>query len=93
MDIRHPLTPLDEQLLDWCEHGGLSSHILLTKSDKLAFGASSKTFRDVQHILKNHYPQASVQLFSALRRIGVKEAHAQLDKWLYDDFPEQKQED
>lgn len=86
MDIRHPLTPLDEQLLDWCEHGNLSSHILLTKSDKLPFGARSKTLRDVQRVLKNHYPQASVQLFSALRRTGVEDAHAQLDRWLYDEF-------
>jgi GTP-binding protein len=88
MDIRHPLTPLDEQLLDWCEYADLSSHILLTKSDKLSFSASSKILRDVQHVLKNHYPQASTQLFSALRRTGVKEAHAQLDKWLYDDLIE-----
>jgi GTP-binding protein len=85
MDIRHPLTTLDKQLLEWCEYADLSSHILLTKSDKLSFGACSKTLRDVQHVLKNHYPRASVQLFSALRQIGVKEAHAQLDKWLYDD--------
>jgi GTP-binding protein len=85
MDIRHPLTLLDEQLLDWCEHGDLSSHILLTKSDKLSFGASSKTLTEVQHVLKNHYPHASAQLFSALRRIGIKEAHAQLDQWLYSD--------
>lgn len=89
MDIRHPLTTLDEQLLNWCEHGDLSSHILLTKSDKLSFGASSKILRNVQQVLKNHYPQASVQLFSALRRTGVKEAHAQLDKWLYVNFCDQ----
>lgn len=38
MDIRHPLTPLDQQLLDWCAVRGLAVHILLTKADKLSRG-------------------------------------------------------
>jgi len=36
MDTRHPLTPLDEQMLDWFMPTGKPVHILLTKSDKLS---------------------------------------------------------
>src|SRR4030065_2567562 len=43
MDTRHPLTPLDEQMLDWFMPTGKPVHILLTTSDKLSRQQSSKT--------------------------------------------------
>ena len=36
MDIRHPLTDMDRQLLDGCAARELPAHILLTKADKSA---------------------------------------------------------
>jgi GTP-binding protein len=42
-DIRHPLKFFDEQMLHWAKDGELPVHILLTKADKLKYGAS-KTF-------------------------------------------------
>src|SRR5262245_26063014 len=34
MDARHPLTPLDRQLLQWLRNAGRPAHLLLTKADK-----------------------------------------------------------
>lgn len=39
-DIRHPLKFFDEQMLHWAKDGELPVHILLTKADKLKYGAS-----------------------------------------------------
>lgn len=82
MDIRHPLTPLDQQLLGWCAARGLAVHILLTKADKLSRGAAMTVRQQVDKTLRIDYPQTSAQLFSALTRLGVAEAHQQLDEWL-----------
>ena len=82
MDIRHPLTPLDQQLLGWCAIRGLAVHILLTKADKLSRGAAMTVRQQVEKTLRTDYPQTSAQLFSALTRLGVAEAHQRLDEWL-----------
>jgi GTP-binding protein len=82
MDIRHPLTPLDRQLLDWCRRRRLPVHILLTKADKLKRGAALATLQIVQRQLAAGYPQVSLQLFSAIEGTGLDEAHARLDEWL-----------
>ena len=82
MDIRHPLTPLDRQLLDGCAHRQLPAHILLTKADKLGRGAARTALQQVQKTLQTDYPRTSAQLFSAPTALGVDEAHARLDEWL-----------
>ena len=82
MDIRHPFTPLDRQLLDWCRRRRLPVHILLTKADKLKRGAALTTLQTVQRRLAADYPQVSLQLFSAIEGTGLKQAHARLDEWL-----------
>jgi len=82
MDIRHPLTPLDRQLLDGCAHRQLPAHILLTKADKLGRGAAQTALQQVQKALNRDYPLTSAQLFSAPTALGVDEAHARLDEWL-----------
>lgn len=82
MDVRHPLIELDHQLLQWCEQRSLASHVLLTKADKLKRGAALATLHQVDKDLQRHYPHASAQLFSALTRLGIIEAHRKLDQWL-----------
>lgn len=82
MDIRHPLTVMDRQLLETCAYRHLPVHILLTKADKLSRGAAQTALRPVQVTLGTDYPQASAQLFSALNGQGVAEVHARLDEWL-----------
>ena len=82
MDIRHPLTALDRQLLDNCAHRQLPAHILLTKADKLGRGAARTVLQQVQKTLKTDYPRTSAQLFSAPTGLGIDEAQARLDEWL-----------
>lgn len=82
MDIRHPLTSLDQRMLGCCVARGLPTHILLTKADKLSRGAAQSALQQVRKALRTDYPQATVQLFSAITRHGVEEAHARLDEWL-----------
>ena len=79
MDIRHPLTDFDWQMIDWCKHSGLPLHILLSKADKLTYGAAKNTLLAVQKTLQEMPMQLSVQLFSSLKKTGVDEVHAALD--------------
>ena len=84
MDVRHPMTDFDQQMLQWSIHANMPVHILLTKADKLKRGAAQnallKIKRDIEEL-----PNITVQLFSALKGTGVEEAQNVLDAWL--DFP------
>ena len=82
MDIRHPLQEFDQQLLGWCHAAGLPAHILLTKADKLKRGPAQNALLAVRRQLAAHYPEATVQLFSALKHTGLEEARRVLDQWL-----------
>jgi GTP-binding protein len=79
MDVRHPLTEFDWQLVEWCQHSGLALHILLTKADKLTYGAGKNTLLQVQRELKERTIPITIQLFSALKKTGVDEMHQALD--------------
>lgn len=82
MDVRHPLKEYDQQMLDWCRHQQMPVHILLTKSDKLKRGAASSTLHQVRRALKEEYPLATAQLFSATAKQGLEEARRKLEQWL-----------
>ncbi len=82
MDVRHPLTFLDRQMLGWFAPTGKPIHVLLTKSDKLARQHAQRAFRAVESFLREAYPQCSVQLFSSVNHEGVAEAAALLGTWL-----------
>ncbi len=82
MDCRHPLTEHDQQLLLWCAQADLPVHILLTKADKLKRGAASSSLLQVGKRLPEYHPAATVQLFSALKNIGVEEARQVVSDWL-----------
>jgi GTP-binding protein len=81
MDIRHPMKPLDRQLLGWFEVTGRPAHILLTKADKLGRQPAIEQLRNTAKILATDFPDVSVQLFSAQTRVGIDEAEAVLDRW------------
>ncbi|CAD6872765.1 ribosome biogenesis GTP-binding protein YihA/YsxC [Methylomonas fluvii] len=81
MDIRHPLTDFDWQMVEWCEHRKLPLHILLTKSDKLKFGAAKTTLLQVQRDLNQADIVVTLQLFSALNKVGIDDVHQVLDEW------------
>jgi GTP-binding protein len=80
MDVRHPLTEFDWQMVEWCEHTGLPLHVLLTKADKLNYGAAKNTLLQVQKELKDASFPVTIQLFSSLKKTGIDEVHAALDQ-------------
>lgn len=83
MDIRHPLTPFDNLMIDWCRQLQLPIHVLLTKADKLGRGAGKSILMQVERVLRaGGEGRATVQLFSAFNRLGVDEAHVALDEFL-----------
>lgn len=83
MDIRHPLTAFDEMMLDWAVASKMPLHILLTKADKLAFGAAKNALLQVRREIEQGWQgQISLQLFSAPKRQGVEEAQQVMAQWL-----------
>lgn len=79
MDVRHPLTEFDWQMVEWCQYRQLPLHILLTKSDKLTYGAAKNTLLQVTKELKEVNFPVTIQLFSALKKVGIDEVHRALD--------------
>jgi GTP-binding protein len=87
MDIRHPLRPMDQSMIEWAAQVKLPVHILLTKADKLSRGAAGTVLQTTRQAMQA-YENVSAQLFSALKKTGVDDARVQLDKWLYVDLEE-----
>lgn len=81
-DIRHPLKYFDEQMLHWAKDGELPVHVLLTKADKLKFGAAKNTLLQTKKQLDKLGLPFSIQLFSALKKEGIDEAAHVLANWL-----------
>ena len=75
MDARHPLTPLDRQLLRWLR--GFRTLVLLSKADKLG----RKEQADSVQAVRAELDTAAV-LFSSTSRQGVDEARKRLFSWL-----------
>ncbi|HBO4384762.1 TPA: YihA family ribosome biogenesis GTP-binding protein [Pseudomonas aeruginosa] len=83
MDIRHPLTDFDRLMLDWAQASQLPIHVLMTKADKLAFGATKNALLKVRREVQQGWGDvATLQLFSAPKRQGVDEAQMVLAQWL-----------
>ena len=81
MDSRRPFTELDIQMLEWFAPTGKPIHCILTKVDKLNRNESVNALRQAQQVLDSYVDEEgngfpfTVQLFSALKRIGVEEAN------------------
>lgn len=82
MDSRHPLKDLDCRVIDWAMELDVPTHVLLTKADKLTFGAAKQTLKSVQAALAVYGDLLSVQSFSAMTRTGVEAAQDVLAHWL-----------
>ena len=79
-------------MLDWSVASGMPLHILLTKADKLAFGAAKNALLKVRQEIRKEWGEGiSIQLFSAPKRMGVEEAQMVLAAWL-DLLPEEDEE-
>jgi GTP-binding protein len=81
MDSRRPFTELDLQMLEWFAPTGKPIHCILTKADKLNRNESTNALRQAQQVLDSYVDEDgngfpfTVQLFSALKRIGIDEAN------------------
>ena len=79
MDIRHPLKEFDEMMIEWSIDSGLPLHILLTKADKLKRGGQQNGLLG----LRKHLPaEITAQVFSATKKLGIKELERSLTAWL-----------
>jgi GTP-binding protein len=84
MDSRRPFTDLDIQMLEWFAPTGKPIHCILTKVDKLTRNESVTVLRQSQARLDSYVDEDgvgfpfTVQLFSALKRVGIEEATAKI---------------
>jgi len=81
MDVRHPLTDFDGQMLEWCLQSGLPAHAVLTKADKYKRGPGLNTLQRIERTLAKEFPETSAQLFAAPSAYGLDRLHARLDEW------------
>lgn len=87
MDIRRPMLEHDNNMLSWAESRKLPVHVVLNKYDKLKHGQAKNTLLKTQQQLSKFDNECTVQMFSALKGVGVDELWTQLDHWLQ---PEEK---
>jgi len=86
MDSRRPFTDLDVQMLEWFAPTGKPIHCILTKADKLNRNEQANILREAKGILDSYVDEDgegfpfTVQLFSALKRIGIEEADAKIQE-------------
>jgi GTP-binding protein len=91
MDSRRPLTDLDRQMVDWCLEADVRLHVVLTKSDKLRYGAAQQALHSTERELASLGERVSVQLFSAPKRDGLDALRARIDGWLELATPEESE--
>ncbi len=78
VDCRRGLSDSDLELINWADPARRRIHVLLAKADKLTRTESLKAHKEAVAALAGH---ATVQLFSALRRVGTEEAQDRLESW------------
>jgi GTP-binding protein len=79
MDVRHPLTANDRDMLAVALSRNVPVHVLLTKADKLGRGAARQALAG---FLRDAGKGVTAQLFSALNAEGLDEARRMLERML-----------
>lgn len=92
MDIRRPMLEHDLTMLSWAESRNLPTHIVLNKSDKLKRGQASNALLKTRKQVKQYSQMVTVQIFSALKKVGVEQLQQQLDLWLAPETEDQLKE-
>lgn len=82
MDIRHPLKPFDQLMLQWAYASEIPTHILLNKADKLKNGPGKNTLYAVKKQCAEYQDLVSLQLFSALNKTGQESCYQFLNECL-----------
>ncbi|MCL4157553.1 UNVERIFIED_CONTAM: hypothetical protein GTU68_033100 [Idotea baltica] len=81
MDIRRPMLENDINMLNWANSRNLPVHVVLNKSDKLKHGQAKTALLKTQQQLKQINHDYTVQVFSALKGIGLDELKKRLNTW------------
>jgi GTP-binding protein len=79
MDVRHPLTANDRDMLVVALSRNVPVHVLLTKADKLGRGAARNALAGFR---RDAGKGVTAQLFSALNGEGLEEARRMLERML-----------
>ena len=79
VDCRRGLADSDLELIDWADPSRRRIHVLLAKADKLTRAEGLKAQAAAVAVLGDH---ATVQLFSALRHLGIEAAQDRLQSWI-----------
>ncbi len=85
VDCRRGLLELDYALIKWVGHRQLPVHILLSKADKFNRQEQVLALRSTQKALDPYRVnghEITVQLWSALKKIGMTELETQLSNWV-----------
>ena len=82
MDIRHPMTALDRQMLTFADHREIDTLLLLTKTDKVSRNQAAKS----RHSVQTKRPQSVVLNFSSRNRTGLVEASSWVRQHLEGDI-------
>lgn len=82
MDIRHPMTDYDKNMISLCHTANRPLHILLTKADKIKKGPATNTLYKVADELEQMGVEASLQVFSSHNKTGIGDVHSVLDEWM-----------
>lgn len=83
MDIRHPLTDIDWQMIEMQQSGRADLHLLLTKADKLSKNRRQQTLMAAMDEVSNAGVEATLQTFSASSGEGINDLHQVLDSNLF----------
>jgi GTP-binding protein len=79
VDARRGVGTADLELIDWADPNRRSIHVLLSKADKLTRNEATAALKAAQRELG---ARASVQLFSAVSDLGLREAQQVFVDWL-----------
>lgn len=83
MDIRYPLKILDQEVISIAINNNIPMLVLLTKCDKITFFKQKIQFQIVCDKLKMLLDSVQIELFSSLKKIGIKKLIFKLNDWYY----------
>ncbi|AYN24647.1 ribosome biogenesis GTP-binding protein YihA/YsxC [Buchnera aphidicola] len=81
MDIRYPLKIFDEDIIRMSFDYKIPILLLLTKCDKFTINNQKIQFQKVHKKLEKFSNEFHIQLFSSLKKVGIKELKSKLNFW------------
>lgn len=81
VDIRFPIKEIDKTIIDLSISLNISVLILLNKIDKVSFSFQIKKLFLIREMMFNLSKNINVELFSALKKVGIDRLKHKLDSW------------